>query len=169
MRAITMLKGSRVPVIALAGFGIMLGLVFAADRQPGGEAVGALCSRLDVGDEACDHAYLTKDGFDRAFAEVEAAASLAERDNPTFGDKLRLAGTKRLGSGSPAYRPSAARTRLAEADAMRALIDVDTDTALHTTPLDEVAVFRLLLSDPNGSSADQRMSTASSEPARTGS
>jgi len=164
----SMLKSSRAPVIALAGFGIMLGLAFAADRQAGGEVAATLCSRLNIGDGPCDHAYLTKVGFDRVFADVESASSLIERDNPTFADKLRLAGVKRLGPTTPGYQPSAVRTQLADADAVRTLIDVDTETTLHTSPLDEAAIFRLLLSDPKGPSTDQRLSTASSDSARTG-
>lgn len=168
MRAMAMWKGSRTPVIALAGFGIVLGLVLVADRQAGGEAAASLCSRLDIGNGSCDHAYLTKAGFDRVFAEVESASSLADRANPTFADKLRLVGAKRLAPGTPGYQPSAVRTQLADADAVRTLIDVDTETSLHTSPLDEAAIFRLLLSDPRRSTTDHRVSTASSDPARTG-
>ncbi|MGA2128783.1 MAG: hypothetical protein ABSG76_21845 [Xanthobacteraceae bacterium] len=167
MRATAIWKGSRTPAIALAGFGIVLGLVLVADRQAGGEATASLCSRLDIGDGPCDHAYLTKAGFDRVFAEVESVSALADRANPTFADKLRLAGAKRLGPGTPGYQPSAVRTQLADADAVRTLIDVDSETTLHVSPLDEAAIFRLLLSDPRGSTA-HRVSTASSDPARTG-
>lgn len=169
MRAMAVLKGSRTSVFVLAGFGIALGLVFAADRQAGGEArdpVGTLCSRLNVGDAACDHAYLTKAGFDRVFADVAAASSLTEPERGTLAEKLRLAGAKRLGPGAPAEQSTVAKTRLADADAVRALIDID--TTLHTTPLDQAAVLRLLLTDPTGSSADNRTSSISSDPTHSG-
>ncbi|HLN07672.1 MAG TPA: hypothetical protein VK281_01705 [Xanthobacteraceae bacterium] len=152
-------------VFVLAGIGIALGLAFAADRQAGN--VATLCGGLNVGDGACDHAYLTKAGFDRVFADVESASSLTGRDSPTFAEKLRLAGTK-LDPATNHQRATAARTRLADADAVRTLLDVDTDTTLHGTTLDEAAIFRLLLADPTGSPALQQMSNVPSDAVRTG-
>lgn len=167
MRALAMLKGSRTAVLALAGCGLALGLVFAAG-QAGGEArdTATLCSRLNVGDGACDHAYLTKDGFDRAFADVAAASSLTEPARGSMAEQLRLAGAKRLGPTTPVEQSTVTRTRLAEADPVRTLIDVD--PALHTTPLDEAAIFRLLLTDPTGSSTDRQMSSISPDRASNG-
>jgi hypothetical protein len=167
MRALAILKSSRTPVVALAGLGIALGLVFAAD-QWGVEARGAvttLCNGLKVGDDGCGAAYLTKAGFDRVFADVEAASSLTGPERTTLAEKLRVAGAKRLVPAATGERP-AVKTRVAE-DPVRALIDMD--TTLHTTTLDMAAIFSLLIEQQVGPSEESRMSSLSPDPARGGS
>jgi hypothetical protein len=167
MRAFAILKSSRTPVFALAGLGIALGVVFAAD-QWGVEARGAattLCNGLNVGGDGCSSAYLTKAGFDRVFADVEAASSLTGPERTTLAEKLRVAGAKRLGPAATGERP-AVKTRLASDDPVRALIDMD--TTLHTTSLDMAAIFSLLIEQPVGSPSDSRMSSLSPDPAHGG-
>jgi hypothetical protein len=160
MRAVTVLKGSS---LALAGLGIALGLSLAANRQAGDEsrdAATALCSRLNIGDETCSHAYLTKPGFDRVFADVESASSLSLPERAAFAEKLRLAGTKRV---APGDHPAALNTRIV--DDLRTLIDLD--TALHLAQFDEAAIFSLLLEDPTQAPSDKRLSSIS-DPTRNG-
>jgi hypothetical protein len=163
MRAVAMSKGFRTSIFVLSGLGIVLGLSFVAERSAGGiagDAVAALCDRLNIGGEGCGHAYLTKAGFDRVFADVEAASSLSLQQRQAFAEKLRVAGAKRVGPGE---HPTALKTRIV--DDMRSLMDVD--ATLHTSELDQATVFSLLLEVPTGSPAGKRMSS-NSDPARSG-
>jgi hypothetical protein len=155
MRAGAILNRPKTSLFALAGLGLVLGLVFVTDRPAGGEAreAATLCTKLNVGDEACGRAYLTKAGFDRVFAAVEGAAALSDQDKAVFTEKLRLAGAKRLAPAAPAERITVLRTRIAESSP-----SVDVDATLQTSRLDQAALFRLMLEDPTGATAEQRLS-----------
>ncbi len=165
MRAGAILNWPKTSLFALAGLGLVLGLVFVADRPAGGEAreAATLCSKLNVGDEACGRAYLTKAGFDRVFAAVEGAAALSDQDKAVFAEKLRLAGAKRLSPAAPAERITVVRTRVADFSP-----SLDVDTTLQTTRLDQTAVFRLMLEDPTGASSEQRLSKNQAAPVSDG-
>jgi hypothetical protein len=151
-----MLNRPKTSLFALAGLGLVLGLVFIADRPAGGEAreAATLCTRLNVGDEACGRAYLTKAGFDRVFADIAGASTPSDRGSAVFAERLRLAGARRLVPAAPADRLTVVRTRIADSSAM----SLDVDTTLRTTRLDPAAVFRMMLEDPTTATAEQRLS-----------
>ncbi len=165
MRA--MFTRPKTSLFALAGVGIALGFVVIADRPAGGEAreTSTLCTKLNVGDDACGHAYLTKAGFDRVFADVAKASTLNAQDRATFAEKLRLDGARRLAPMTPAERITVVRTRIADT----AQVPLQSDTALHTTRLDQAALFRMMLEDPTGATPDQRMSKNTTSPVADGS
>ena len=167
MRAANIFTRPKTALFALAGLGLAAGFVVVADRPAGGEARGtaSLCTKLNVGDDACGHAYLTKAGFDRVFADVAKASTLNAQDRAIFAEKLRLDGARRLAPMTPGERITIVRTRTVEASH----VPLHVGTALQTTRLDHAAVFRMMLEGPTGAVTDQRMSTNTTVSAADGS
>jgi hypothetical protein len=156
MRAAQMVKGSLMSIPALAGLGLVACLVFAADRTADGNPADALCTKLNIGGEGCDRAYLTKTGFDEIFAEVEAASKRSAKDAAVFAEKLRLVGAKRLGPASPTDRFIVVRTRIASSDSALTLLGID--STLRTTRIDQGAIFSFLIQNPVPQPGDTRVS-----------
>ena len=119
MPAFPRLRRPLISISALAGFGLVAGLVFVADRSTAvANGAGAtVCAGLNVGkSDGCGRAYLTRAQFDETFAAVEAVARQNAKDGVVFIEQLRLTGTKRLIRTRPGNDRMVVRIRLASAD-----------------------------------------------------
>lgn len=155
MRALAMFTRPVVAIPVLAGLGLMVGLVFAADRLSARNTTDTMasCAQINAGKgDRCNRVYYTKEQFDEVFAELEAASKAS--GNSTFAEKLRVAGARRLVPTQPAERFIAAPTRVASLDLTGVMFGID--TTLRTSFLDQGTIFRMMLEDPKRASPDTR-------------
>jgi hypothetical protein len=164
MRALAILKRPMVAIPVLAGLGLIVGLVFAADRLAARITSDTMAScTLNTGKgDRCGRVFYTREQFDEVFAELEAASKAS--NHVGFAEKLRLAGAKRLAPSQPAQRFMMVPTRVASLDPASVMFGVD--ATLRTTFLDQGTIFRMLLEDPHGSASDTR--TADRHPEANG-
>lgn len=120
-----------IPMLALAGVGLLLGVLMVADRPASADTFGGAYPKAD---------------FDRAFAPVVPVSARHAEYDAVLRESLVLQAAKRLAPMPPVEKLAIVRTKVVTSDATALLLN--DDSTLHATRLDKAAIFRMLLAQP---------------------